>query len=91
MFWRGSAYSLRVMGLFYTPDSAMTAQAQTLKGVKEQQHMLFELAHSLMQEIYVVKNTSQADREIMSSLERKDRCVMVHRATKVSEYNMRSF
>lgn len=54
MFWRGSAYSLRLMGLFYTPDSTMTAQAQTFKGVKEQQHMPFELAHSLMQEIYVV-------------------------------------
>ncbi len=54
MFLRGSAYSLRVMGLFYRHDSAMTAQAHTFKGVKEQKHMLFELAHSLMQEIYMV-------------------------------------
>jgi len=53
--------------------------------------MPFELAHSLMQEIYtwsLHKNTSQADREIMSSVERKDRCVMVHRAAEVSESNI---
>lgn len=54
MIWRGSACSLRLMGLYYTPESAMTAQAQIFKGVKEKQHMPFELAHSLMQEIYVV-------------------------------------
>lgn len=74
MFWRGSAYSLRVMGLFYTPDSAMTAQAQTLKGVKEQQHMLFELAHSLMQEIYVVTRQEHiTSRQINYELSGKER------------------
>lgn len=68
-----SGFSLRMMGLFYTPHSAMTAQAQTLKGLKSD-CICYDLTHSLMQKIYTVTPQEHTGRgQENDELNRKER------------------